>query len=129
MPNLCAVKHEVSDAEAQEQTHPMFDPMLEQFERFTQMIQRLRRRKVLVKLPERERVYRLRVEKVPQARLSAERLEEIKKALAKMVGKSCATIQQEITERAQRHGVPLYAQQPQVSYTFTKGENFWEVRK
>lgn len=128
MPNLRAVKHEVRDAEAQERTHPVFDPMLEQFERFTQMIQRLRRRKALVKLPERERVYRLSVAKVPQVRLRAERLEEIKKALAKMVGKPCATIQQEIAQRAQKHGVPFYEAQPQSPYMFTKGESFWEVR-
>lgn len=121
MPNLRAVKHEVRDAEAQERTHPVFDPMFEQFERFTQMIQRLRRRRVLVKLPERERVYRLRVGKVPQARLSAGRLEEIKKALAKMVGKPCPEIQQEIAERAQMYGVPFYTTQ-----LAPTDEGFWQ---
>jgi len=129
MPDLRAVKHEVRDAEAQERTHPVFDPMLEQFERFTQMIQRLRRRKVIVKLPEREHVYRLRVAKVPQAQLSGERLEEIKKALAKMVGKPCVAIQQEIAERAHDHGVPFHLLQQQSPYRFTKGDSFWEVRK
>lgn len=128
MPDLRAVKHEVRDAQAQERTHPVFDPMLEQFERFTQMIQRLRRRRVLVKLPERERVYRLRVAKVPQVRLSADRLEEIKKALAKMVGRPYVAIQQEITERAQENGVPFYGSKQKPSYAFTKGESFWEVR-
>lgn len=129
IPNLRAIKHEVRDAEAQERTHPVFDPMLEQFERFTQMIQRLRRRKVLVKLPERERVYRLRVAKVPQARLSGGRLEEIKKALAKMVGKPCAAVQREITQRVHDHGVPFYVSEQKASSVFTKGESFWEVRK
>lgn len=128
MPDLRAVKHEVRDTEAQGRTHPVFDPMLEQFERFTQMIQRLRTRKALVKLPERERVYWLRLAKVPQAPLSAGRLEEIKKALAKMVGKPCTAIQQEIAERAQDHGVPFYGSEQKPSYTFTKGESFWELR-
>jgi hypothetical protein len=128
MPDLRAVKHEVRDAEAQQRTHPVFDPMLEQFERFTQMIQRLRSRRVLVKLPDREQVHRLKVAKVPQARLSAGRLEEIKKVLAKMIGKPCAAIQQEIVKRAHDHGVPVYAPSSQPPYTFTKGESLWEVR-
>jgi hypothetical protein len=126
MPNLRAVKHEVKDSEAQERTHPVFDPMLEQFERFTQMIQRLRRRKVLVKLPERERVYRLRVVKVPQGRLSAERLEEIKKALAKHVGKPSREIEEEIAQRAKDCGVPYYLKQDKSTALSGRREEVWQ---
>jgi hypothetical protein len=113
MPDLKAVKHQVHDSEAQERTHPVFDPMMEQFERFTQMIQRLRRRKVLVKLPEREKVYKLRVPKVPSSPLGSEQLEGIKRALAKSIGQPCSTIEQEIVRRAKQHGVPLYIQESQ----------------
>jgi hypothetical protein len=115
MPNLKAVKHEVKDPAAVDRTHPVFDPMLEQFERATQMIQRLRRRKVLVKLPDRERVYRLRVPNVPPSRLGTRQLEGIKKALAKAAGKPCATVEQEIVRRAKRHGVPFYVRGSQAS--------------
>src|SRR5215213_446022 len=49
MPNPKAVKHQVEDTEAQERTHPVFNPLSEQFEKFTQTIQRLGQRRVLVK--------------------------------------------------------------------------------
>lgn len=125
MPDLRAVKHEVRDTEAQGRTHPVFDPMLEQFERFTQMIQRLRRRRVLVKLPERERVYRLRVAKVPQMRLSTERLDVIKQMLAKSVGKPSVAIAAEIRNRAEKYGVPIHAPQPS-SRSSPMAEEFWQ---
>lgn len=108
MPNLQAVKHEVRDSEAQERTHPVFDPLLEQFERFTQMIQRLRRRRVLVKLPNKEKVYRLHVPNVPPSRLGTQQIEEIKKMLTKAVGKPCTGLEQEIVKRAKVYGVPFH---------------------
>src|SRR5215213_5000197 len=89
MPNPKAVKHQVEDTDAQERSHPVFDPLLEQFEIFTQTIQRLRRRRVLVKLPDREHVYKLRVPKVPSSHLGAQQLEQTKKALTKAVGEPC----------------------------------------
>ncbi len=125
MPNPQSIKHEVADTEAHDRTHPVFDPLLEQYEIFTQAIQRLRRRRVLVKLPDRERVYRLRVPKVPSSHLGAQQLESVKKALAKAVGKPCTTIEQEIISRAKRHGVPLYIQESQ-SVSGENEEEFWQ---
>lgn len=125
MPNPKAIKHTVHDAEAQERSHPVFDPLLEQIEIFTQTIQRLRRRKVLVKLPDRERVYRLRVPNVPPSRLGAQHLEKIKSALAKAVGKPCTAIEEEIVKRAKRNGVPLYVQASQSS-SFESKEEVWQ---
>ncbi len=126
MPNTLKIKHQVADAEAQERTHPVFDSLLEQFEIFTQTIQRLRRRRVLVKLPDRERVYRLRVPNVPHARLGAEKMEDIKKTLTKAVGKPVTTIEQEIVKRAKQYGVPLYIQEPQSAAREKYKEEFWQ---
>lgn len=42
MPDTQSVKHEVTDEMAKERSHPLFDPLSEQFETFTQTIQRLR---------------------------------------------------------------------------------------
>lgn len=128
MPNPQAIKHEVKDSDAQERSHPVFDPLLEQFEIFTQTIQRLRRRKVLVKLPDREHVYKLRVPKVPPSYLGAQYLEQAKKALVKMVGKPVAIIEQEIAKRVQTHGVPFHL--PQLNGTsqtrYGGRGKFWE---
>lgn len=123
MPNPKAIKHEVIDETAKGRTHPLFNPLGDQFEIFTQRIQRLRRRKVLVRLPDREKVYQVRVPKVPQGRVSAPQLEQIKKALAKVVGKPSATIEQEIVDRAKQQGVPLYIEQPQ---TPAQEESIWQ---
>ena len=76
----------MTDTEAHDRTHPVFDPLLEQYEIFTQAIQRLRRRRVLVKLPDRERVYKLRVPKVPSSYLGAQYLEQMKKNLVRISG-------------------------------------------
>jgi hypothetical protein len=124
MPNPHSIKHEVKDADTQERTHPVFDPLLEQFEIFTQTIQRLRRRKVLVKLPDRERVYRLCVPKVPQSQLGAQQMEAIKKALAKAVGKPCAAIKQEIVRRTKHQGVLRYMEK--APSTPAMNEEFWQ---
>jgi hypothetical protein len=110
MPNLHAVKHEVKSAEAQERIHPVFDPMLEQFERFTQMIQRQHSRKILVRLPNKESVYKLRVPKVPAARINGGQLGQIKQALSKQVGKPSGEIEAEIVQRAKNYSVPYYVQ-------------------
>jgi hypothetical protein len=126
MPNLQAIKHEVKDSTAQERTHPIFDPMLEQFERFTQMIQRLRRRKVLVRMPDRWQVHRLRVPLVPGSRLKALQLEAIKRDLTKAVGKPCGEIEQEIVARANEHGVPLYIEQPHSFVPSYAEESIWQ---
>lgn len=128
MPNTLKIKHEVADAEAQERTHPVFDSLLEQFETFTQTIQRLRRRRVLVKLPDRESVYKLRVPKVPSSYLGSQYLELMKKTLVRMIGKPVAIIEREIANRVQAHGVPL--QLPQLSGADQArddvDEEFWE---
>jgi len=128
MPNPQSIKHEVRDEAAQERSHPVFDPLLEQFETFTQTIQRLRRRRVLVKLPDRERIYRLRVPKVPSSYLGTRYLEQVKKTLVMLIGKPIASIEQEIAKRVQAHGVPL--QLPQLSGTaqaeYANSGEFWE---
>jgi hypothetical protein len=97
-----AVKHEVIDETAKERTHPIFDPVMEQFEVFTQAIQRLRRRHVLVKLPEAEKVLEVRTPTIPPSRLSREHLTQIKRLLAKQIGYSRQEIEQQIARRGQK---------------------------
>lgn len=87
MPDPQAIKHEVQDSAAQERSHPLYDPLMEQFERCTQSIQRLRRRQVLVKPPDRETPFKLRTPDVPAARISDAQLAQLKTALVRQVGR------------------------------------------
>ncbi len=101
MADTQAVKHEVTDETAKERTHPVFDPLIEQFEVFTQTIQRLRQRHVLIKLPEQERVIELTTPTVPRRRLSSAQLEQMKRLLAIQIGYSRREIEQQIAKRGQ----------------------------
>ena len=92
LPDPQSIKHEVKDSEAQERTHPVFDPLLEQFEMCTQTIQRLRRRQVLVKLPDQDHVLTLRTPTVPTPRISRERLAAIKTELARQSAHAAAAV-------------------------------------
>jgi hypothetical protein len=106
LPDPKAIKHEVVDTEAQERTHPVFDPLQEQFEGFTQRIQKQQCQQVLVKLPESEGVIGARTPVVPPSRISPQRLEEWKRYLVQQRGLPRVQIEAEINERAQRFGVP-----------------------
>lgn len=99
MPDPGLVKHVVNDETAQERSHPLFESLYNQFEGFTQAIQRLRRRQVLVKLPDNDRVLKLRTPAVPAARISRSRLEEIKRNLARQAGKPRQELEREIAQR------------------------------
>lgn len=121
MPNLHAVKHEVKDEHAQERTHPLFDPMLEQFERFTQTIQTLPERRALIKLPRKSsllnllnrfKVFKVRIPTVPKSRISWELLDRWKGYLAKEVGRPRQELEAEISKRAAQHKIPLGITQP-----------------
>lgn len=107
LPDPKAIKHEVADAEAQDRTHPIFHPLMEQFERFTQQIQKQPRQHVLVKLPESETVMQARTPLVPPSRINGQQLEEWKRYLVKQWGQPRAQLEAEIAERAQRFGVPM----------------------
>jgi hypothetical protein len=125
MPDPKAVKHEVKDSQAQERTHPLFNPLNDQFEIFTQAIQRLKRRRVLIKVPDKERVYKLRVPKVPPTRVKGEQLGQIKQALAKRVGKPSQEVEEEIVQRAKQYGVPYFLEQGQEAIS-EREEEVWQ---
>lgn len=116
IPNTRAVKHQVKDEQAQARSHPLYDPLMEQFERFIQQIQRLRRRRVLVKVPDsllfRERVLHLRTPAVPASRLNREQMERLKRSLACAVGVPRRQLEAEIAQRAARYRVPQAPRQP-----------------
>lgn len=106
LPNPRAIKHEVADAEAQDRSHPLFDPLLEQYETAIQRIQKQPCRQVLVKLPERDDVFQARIPTVPSARVTAQQLEECKQTLARQRGKTWAELEAEIAYRMKRFAVP-----------------------
>lgn len=106
MPNPQAIKHKVEDKDVQDRTHPVFNPLNEQFEVFTQKIQRLRKRKVLVKLPDKNSVKTVRVPTVPAPRIRRDELENIKRHLVQKRGLSVATINQQIIARQMQFQVP-----------------------
>ena len=118
MPDMRAVKHQVKDEDAKERTHPLFDPMMEQFERFIQIIQRLRRQQVLVKLPDKQAVHNLRTPSVPPSRIGRVQLEQIKDALVKQVGLPKSELERQIRARDAENVQPLNQHKSQ--------DEFWE---
>ena len=98
-PDVREVKHQVEDEKQQGRTHPIFFPLFEQWEKFIQTAQFLPRRAILVQLPEKQGVARLRTVTVRDPGCSREALEELKLALVKRVGKACGLMERDIAGR------------------------------
>jgi hypothetical protein len=111
LPNPQAVKHTVQDEEAQARSHPLFNPLLEQFEMFIQQIQRLRRQQVLVKLPDSERVLHLHTPTIPPARVQRQKVEQLKRQLIQQLGVPRHQLEAEILKRAQQYQLRSERQQ------------------
>src|SRR5512142_3365816 len=72
-----SVKHTVEDEDAVERTHPTFFPLLEQWERHTQAIQRLKVGEAFVRLPD-DRVRRVKTPTLPAVSVSSEQLSAVR---------------------------------------------------
>lgn len=99
VPKLDEIKHEVVDEAQRERTHPAFVSLSEQWESFTQEAQRLPRRCTLVQLPERDGVRRLRTVTVRDGNISSRALEELKRDLARKLGKPREAMERAIARR------------------------------
>jgi hypothetical protein len=73
------------------------ESLAEQWEHFTQQAQRLGHRQMLVQLPDREGVRRLRTCTVPQTELGPVQLETLRKRLARQSGRSVAAMRKALT--------------------------------
>jgi hypothetical protein len=125
MPDPAAVKHVVEDPDAQERSHPVYQHLLEQVEVFTQTLQRLKRRQIVVRLPDDDRVLRLKTPTVPSPRVSRQQLDQIKAALARESGKPRAELEREIANRQPgRTG-----QAGQSRHRALSDADFWEESK
>jgi DNA helicase HerA-like ATPase len=82
--------------------------LAEQWEQFSQQAQKLGRREILVQLPEREGVRRLRTCTVPQTQCDAAQLERLRKQLARQSGRSVAAMRRALARREQATGVRDY---------------------
>lgn len=80
------IKHEVPDLDAQERSHPLYAPLSEQFQMDVQRLMRLKRRRMLVKLPDRDTVLTLRVPLVPPRRIGNITLAAVKRFLLQQSG-------------------------------------------
>jgi len=105
-PQPDAVKHMVEDIAAQARSHPLFEALPTQLEMAVQQILRLKRRQVLVQLPEAARVVELTTPTVPPARLSGGRLARLKRLLAGQVGYLPQEIERQIARRRQSTAAP-----------------------
>ena len=91
------------------------------------MIQRLRRRRVLVKLPDAEKVTQVRVPVVPKSLLNAAQLEHLKTYLAKQVGKPRQQLEVEIAARAAQYQIPAgTVQTPPTEPPTNRATDFWQ---
>jgi hypothetical protein len=111
MPDPKAIKHEVVDETVKDRTHPVFAGLGDQFEVFTQSVQQLRRRRALVKLPDKSSVAHVRIPEVPASCLTAGQLERLKQGLAKDVGTPYQVLKEQIARRAAQHGGPFHLPQ------------------
>ena len=99
---------EVFRPDPQGQASSARESLAEQWERFTQQAQRLGPREVLVQLPDREGVRRLRTCTVPQAKLNAAQLERLRRQLARQSGQAVAAMRTALTQREQARRVRDY---------------------
>jgi hypothetical protein len=84
------------------------ESLAEQWERFTQQAQHLSQREMLVQLPEREGVRRLRTCTVPTTSLDAVQQEEIRQRLAKQSGVSVEGMRKALSKRERYTQVKEY---------------------
>jgi len=75
--NPLAVKHTVVDGTAEPRTHPTFYPLIEQWEKHTQAIQRLRIGEAFIRLPD-DTVRKVKTPTLPSVTVPAEKLREVK---------------------------------------------------
>jgi len=108
LPQPDAVKHMVEDADYQDRSHPLFESLYNQVEMAVQQIMRLKRRHVLVKLPDAEQVVELATPSVPPALLSREDLAQVKRCLASQNG----IARQKVDEEESKRGAATEAPSP-----------------
>lgn len=82
LPDPERIKHQVADPQVQDRTHPLFENVANQLEMAVQEIMRLRRRYILVKLPESDTLLRLRTPTLPRPAISLRALDKQRAALA-----------------------------------------------
>lgn len=125
MPNPDAVKHVVEDADAQERSHPVYQHLMEQMEVFTQTLQRLKKRRIVVKLPDDDRVFKLKTPTVPKPRISREQLAQVKCILARQSGRPRRELEQEIASRQPNR----INQTGHAAQQTANDDDFWGIKK
>jgi hypothetical protein len=106
LPQPDAIKHTVEDVDYEAKSHPLFESLYNQVEMAVQKIMRLKKRHVLLKLPESEEVVEVTTPNVAPTHLSQTQLTHIKRQLARQVGQPRERVEREITERGQRIRAP-----------------------
>lgn len=86
LPDPDLVKHTVDDPEQQLRTHPLYEQVSTQIERATGNIMRLKKRRILVQLPDCETPILLNTPTIPPLRVSRARLSHLKSLLARQHG-------------------------------------------
>jgi hypothetical protein len=104
-PDPTKIKHEVTDPQAQDRTHPHFESLMEQKEMFVQSIHNQGRRQILVLPPEGNRVISLRTLDVPTPKVDPLKLDEVKASLLSKIGKKIRRADSEVS-------IPLPIRQP-----------------
>jgi DNA helicase HerA-like ATPase len=99
IPHLAEAKHVVEDKTSRERTHPAFYSLGEQWEKYTQLAQRLHRRHALIQLPEQERVRVVKTLAVPGRQVSDQALAELQDRLARQSGQSREVMELAIRRR------------------------------
>ena len=99
LPNPDLVKHEVTDEEAKERSHPVFEQLQTQVEMAVQKLMRLQKRHMMVKLAGDDTLYHVKTPTVPPARITHKELAWYIKELLKQIGKPIEEIERERDSR------------------------------
>ena len=114
LPDLAEIKHQVEDDRQRERSHPAFLSLGEQWEKYTQLAQRLPRRQALLQLPESEKILRVRTMTVPDHGVSGEVLAKLQADLASQAGMPVARMDAALHQREAEQDV--LAKGPPVRY-------------
>jgi len=121
-PDTERIKHEITDEDAQQRSHPLFESIYNQVEVATQHVMRLQNREIIVKLPGREELQQLTTPTVPKARVSWDEVHRIKHTLYHHSGRPMDELEQAcLTRTTHITQHPNQRTQPTHPYDFWQG--------
>ena len=106
MPDPDRIKHEVPDGDAR-RSHPLFESLYNQSEAAVQDVMRLRKRRIVVKMPDHDQLFRLQTPTVPKPLVGWDEIARIKNYLSQQSGRPIHELEQAVLKRREGINQPL----------------------